>query len=246
MATKTFFLYGAPGSGKTTMACTAPKPLLIIDADCKALEMHNLSRDYKFDSDGITIKELDIPFSPGSLKEQLLGKKSAPTTMPMGYLQFVDIISELEDECPYKTVVIDSLTMLNEHLKRYFLFATKKSQLAFDGWEFTQSAYCDLFKAIKKIKGVENFILIAHERMVKVKEGEQVVGTVIRPLIESSMKDKFGIFFNEIYYCSCTENNNVLSFKVRTMPDEEHIARTSMPLNCIEEPDFIKILAKLK
>jgi len=239
----TFFVYGAPGTGKTTLACTAPTPILILDVDGKASSMHNISH---LIADGrVTVRTLDVPLSSGTLRNKLLTIKSPQVSMPMGLLKLADIITELEGKCEYKTVVLDSLTLTNEHIKRYLLFATKKVQLSYEGWAFVQDTYINLFESLQKI-AVENIIIIAHERIDKDTKVDASTKFVIRPLIESSMKDKFGIFFNEIYYCFVTDTDGNTKWKVRTSPNEDIIARTSLNLDTIEEPNISQILIKGK
>ena len=250
------FLYGRPGTGKTTLTTTFIKlghKVKIIDVDNKAEDMQNLQPFIKEGS--LIIQSIKAPLVDTSLRNRVTHVISAgqnfslapPDRQPQGYLEFVDIIDGLSklrqegkkdpDGC---TVLVapDSVTTLLEHLKRLLLFMSKKGKFTFDEWAAWLSNLEEIFHTLSSLQGMYKHVVVtAHEMTERDEDTGRVTG--IFPLIEGSMKYKVGDYFNEIYHTMIDvpkEGPPVYYVETRSVNRAE--ARTSRQLDTEEESDF--------
>ena len=96
-------ILGKPGSGKTTLSGTYPKPILYVSIDA--------------DGGGEVLK----CYSDDEIKTLSL-KSDDPTTPGAKHIQtkLMDLLNELSGEHPYKTVVLDAYSSIEEGLVSYF------------------------------------------------------------------------------------------------------------------------------
>lgn len=235
MGYKSILLYGAPGSGKTTMACTLPGKSLLIDVDNKANEMTSI-----VDNDNITIKPITAKLTQAKLKLVLLSKTGLP--QPKGYLELCDIITDLETKFPedINNVIVDSVTKVCEHLKRAILWNENVSSMRIQDWGiFLTNLECFVNTVISLPC---NKVLVCHDNI----EQDALTGEIVyRPLIEGQMRHKIAQSFTEVYYMSpIMTKDKKPTYRVLTCNDGKRIARTALNLDVYEKADLDYILKK--
>lgn len=234
------FIYGRPGSGKTTLAASMTKlgyKVLFIDVDCKVEEMHNLKQP--LEQGLIEIWPVEQKLMESSLKTKMLQPAIALLKQPKGYLQFCDYISKLEEikECPWQVLVVDSLTSLVEHEKRLIGHLAKKDKFSFDEWGVLLANLEELFYTLLSLRKLfEHVIVIAHEMIEKDEDTGRIVS--ILPAIEGSMRNKISKYFTEVYRLEVKESKTGVSYLAHTKPLNKAEARTSRQLEAISEADF--------
>lgn len=238
-------LVGPPGAGKTTAAATAPSPVLFLDMDNKVHKMENVQA--KLASGEI------IQWTPNArLFEGKLAGFVANATNPQakfvqrratGYMNLAEVIDKLEaDECKYngvqiRTVVLDSFTSVEEHLKRLLMSANGVATISQPLWGTVLTNYENLLNSLLSLKGV-NVIVIAHQKPNK----DDLTGVITyTPLISGQMKDKIGKDFEEVYFLEKTIKNNAAVYEMLTIGSTTKPCRTSKKLEARVIPDFSKI-----
>jgi len=251
------FLYGSPGSGKTTLAASMTNLGLkveFIDIDGKVDKMANLKPLVtKGLIKAITLKS---PLVEGTLRQRvtLLRSTTSKRTlvkMPQGFLEFCDIIDNYEKDASagHKrkgwVLAVDSLTRLQEHMKRFLLFVEDKNKFTFDQWDIWKTNLEELIARLQGLDGYfDHVIVTAHEQAEYSEDGAIIA---YRPMIDGSMKYKTGSYFEEMYY---TYIKNVPGspprFMVRTVSDGKREARTSRNLTVDAPADFAELFSTSK
>lgn len=237
-------LVGAPGAGKTTAACTAPGPVLFFDMDNKIHKMDNIKAKVKSGQ--------VIQWTPNArLFEGKLANFVKGATNPMakltqsraeGYMNLAEAIDKFDaDGCKYngvkvETIVLDSFTSMEEHLKRLLMSANGVVTISQPLWGTVLTNYENMLNALLNLKC--NVIVIAHQKPNK----DSLTGVIsYTPLISGQMKDKIGKDFEEVYYLEKTVKNNEAVYEMLTVGSSTKPCRTSKALAARVEPDFGKI-----
>jgi len=242
-------LCGDWGSGKTTMASTAPKPILILDVDNKASKMANLQP--LIEKGEVIVWPITETLSTSGLA-RLAGTKFDEgrdkfiTQRPKGYQQLSDYIDILvKDGCviehkgkkvKIETVVLDSYTTTNEHIRYLILAANGSMAMSMPLWGVLLRNFETLNSTMLSLPA--NIIFICHERMDK----DELSGRIeVKPLIEGQMANKIGKDFEEVYFMKRTIVGKEVKFMCYPWGDNMRQGRTSRSLPTEVEPDFSKI-----
>jgi len=235
-------LVGPPGSGKTTAACTAEPPVLFLDMDNKIHKMINIKDKV---ADGRVLQwtpqerlftgKLSNFVNSGINPQAKFAQQRAK-----GYAKLAEKIDELETgACMHegkavKTVVLDSFTSTEEHLKRLLMSANNASTISQPLWGTVLTNYENLLNSLLNLQNV-NVIVIAHQRPVK----DELTGIITyAPLISGQMKDKIGKDFEEVYYLEKVIKGGSAVYEMLTLGSTAKPCRTSRVLNARVAPDF--------
>ena len=240
------FIYGRPGSGKTTLAASISKlgyRPLFLDFDKKVRTMKNLQP--LIEAKQITYQEPTSTLSQESMKSRVQqGLKYWPRIQPKGYLELVDILTDLRENPPEDAhlivPVIDSLSRVNEHLKRLIKHFQQKPKLDFDGWDAILVNYEELFSEFYSLQPsiYPHCIMIAHAKDDTIEELKSVE---LKPLLDGQFKDKVGSSVDEQYYSyvEAVNKNQPAKYYILTKPVGKITqARTSRDLPTKVEADF--------
>jgi hypothetical protein len=227
------------------MALTAPKPILVLDVDYKLHKMVNTEDKLR---DKIVIQcAIEEPLSTVTLS-RLASFDPGPASKitvprPKGYIQLADMIDKLvESKCVIEgkkiaTVVLDSYTSMNEHLKRLLMAANGTSTMTMPLYGTALTNFETINNTLLRLPA--NVIFIAHEQVEK----DELTGRIsYRPLIDGSMKEKIGKDFEEVYYLEKTVVSDKVKYEALTVGNSMKSCRTSRVLPAKMEPDFNIIL----
>ena len=239
------FIYGRPGTGKTTLPSTLCKmghKVLYLDIDQKIEKMVNLRK--LLDSGDIQVRTIEAKLTETNLKQRILSPKTAFIKQPKGYLEFCDIITEYEKmvednekhEC--SVLVVDSLTSLLEHLFRLILHLQKKTKFEFDEWGILLTNLEEFFYTLLRLQKLFTHVIVTAHEQTEIDEDTGRI-TAILPQIQGSMRNKVGKYFEEVYYTTVsTSKASSPKYMVTTKPIDKCIARTSRNIDTTEEADF--------
>lgn len=240
MIAKSYLLIGVPGIGKTTAACTCEHPTLIIDIDCKANKMENISHLIK--SGDVVIHPVKIPLVTDSFRDRAIHPDGKIKKQPEGYLYTVDLLNRIlegDDEFKrYNTIVLDSLTRLVEHMKRLLVYLRgqgkfgKKSDgdMNWPSWGSYLSNLEELFTEVVQMD--KNFICTAHEKLEVEHDDFTDTDTILGhwPMVDGQFMKKMSGYFDECYFLTTSytkAKGSVFQFKTR---GNKFCARTSLNL----------------
>ena len=188
---RAILLIGPPGGGKTTLAMQFPN-VCFLDCD------RNLDGPDRFIRQ--KNKELAYCYEPIVLDDD-----GNPVPVEKCFDRLVDKLTQLKTNKDVKTVVIDSLTMVNEFIIRKVLFEQgKKTFMEPHFWAPFKSHFWDLL--VGKIRGTgKTSICTVHEEMVMENDATKVMVTRIIgfvPTVQGKIGDYFGAFFTDIWRCT--------------------------------------------
>ena len=164
-------VYGKSGVGKTYFACHFPKPY-VFDFDNGMLSVRG--KDVEFDTYEDTVRN-------GVFVES-------------AWMKFMKKLSELEGKCEFETLVVDSVTTMEQYAMAHILHINKRKEPTLHEWGRLVEALQDLFKRMTKM--AHHIIFVAHEEMVK----DEVTGDIlITPLIVGKVSNRAPLWFDEVY-----------------------------------------------
>lgn len=264
------FLYGPPGSGKTTLAASMTGlgyKVRFIDVDDKVRLMENLQPDLK--KDNIRVTPISSKLTETTMREAIMTPKVGLAKQPKGYLEICDTITAYEEmfargESPTEQVLVkDSLTSQIEHMKRLISHIQGKTHYTYDEWAIVLNNLEEYFYTMKGLlktgpttnvdqegnvtaipgrPGFDHVIIIAHETT----ERDETTGAIqTLPSLEGQMRHKVGKYFEEVYYCRVeVPKSGTPIYKVLTVSTERYTARTSRDLGVYVSSDFSVIFGK--
>lgn len=170
-------IYGSAGCGKTTMIGTFPKPILVFNFDDKMKPLYGI--------DGI--EAVNYPFDKSSECSKV-------------WRQFLKDFREAKKDPKYKTLAMDSLTLMNRVLITHIMIMSGKQpedKPTLPNYGEMKDMYEYLFIEMNKIQD-KNVIMTAHIQEVY---GEEDVLLERSPLITGAkIRAALPALFEELYY----------------------------------------------
>jgi hypothetical protein len=267
---KTTCLQSDPGMGKSMMAglTAVNRPVHFVDIDRKILSAAWASEGIA--KGDITVWELEEPIDATNFANRItsLIKKEKPPVQPQGWIKFGEYINAHEDPAwkAANTVVIDSLTLLNEHLKTFIMWGAGKSKFTFDQWSALKIGWMDTMSALRDLHREHNkdLIVTVHERD-KGQPGEKSTGIKTESVlsggevsyqqvvqgvqdikvwasIDGAFGDLIGAQMDEYYHLYVEVDDGKPRWRCRVHPDGKRSLRTSFKHSeAVHDPDFRKI-----
>jgi len=187
-----YLFYGAGGTGKTKAIRTAPTPIYT----------------FAFDDGLLTNRGWDIEFD--TFTDDVAKGKIVKSAM----VKAENKLKELEDNCPYATVVLDNLSSLEEFAVNYTAQLNKHTMIEWQDWGGATNIVRDWLFRLLKLPCIK--IIIAHEAMVK----DEVQGDfrIMPAICGKKLPPKLVNLFDEAYRFTADRS---------TAGESEYIIRTS-------------------
>jgi len=161
------------------------------------------------------------------------------------WLKFEAKLSEFEKSCPFETLVIDSVTTMEEYLLDHLIALTRKPRPTQLEWGQLVLDLADVFLRVGKFK--TNIVVVAHEQMVQ----DEITGEVlVMPLIYGKkLPGQLPLFFDEMYRAQTSRDAKTGKpvYQLLTTADIKFSAKSRLAcLDPIEVPDYNVIIGKVK
>lgn len=182
------WIYGAPFSGKTTLADQFPDVVM-------------LNTDGNLNSFTSPVVEI---------KERVEGRQIIDT-----WTVFTETITELQKGSEFKTIVVDLVEDTFEACRRYCyvkLGIEHESDNSFKAWDFVRNEFLTTMKRLMTLD--YNIVLISHEDMSKditKKSGDKI--TSIRPNIQDKLANKLAGMVDIVARVVADGSERTLNFK---------------------------------
>ena len=185
---KKVWIYGAPFSGKTTLADHFPNPIM-------------LNTDGNLNSFTAPVVEI---------KETLEGRIKVSA-----WENLKDTIDELQKGSDFETIVVDLVEDCYEHCRRWCyakLGIEHESDNSFKAWDFVRNEFLTTFKKLMTLD--YNIVLISHEdssKDITKKTGDKI--TSIRPNIQDKVANKLAGMVDIVARVVADGDERTLQFK---------------------------------
>lgn len=182
------WVYGAPFSGKTTLADQFPDAIM-------------LNTDGNLNSFSSPVVEI---------KERVNGRQVIDT-----WTVFNETITELQKGSDFKTVVVDLVEDTFEACRRYCytkLGIEHESDNSFKAWDYVRNEYLTTMKRLMTLN--YNIVLISHEdtsKDITKKSGDKI--TSIRPNIQDKLANKLAGMVDIVARVVADGSERTLNFK---------------------------------
>lgn len=199
------FVCGDSGTGKSVFAGTFPKPIYLFNFDDAILSYMGLDVEYE-----------DYPLSA------------------QGWVKFEKDFNALrklakDDEFPYKTVVIDSITSWSDiAMERALSLDPKRSPTGGPMWNVHYGMVKNLLEGkVRQLLDLPaNIVVIGH--LTKLTDGEtgSIIG--IEPMLTGQLSAKVPAYFDEVYYATNKLVQGQTQFKLLTLAHGHMKARSRL------------------
>lgn len=145
------------------------------------------------------------------------------------YQEFEMRFVELEKECQYETIVLDSITTMQEYLMEKILTANRKQLPTLHEWNMLIISLKDLFMRLTKMS--KHLVVVAHEQVLQ----DEITGEMlVRPLIVGKkLPAQLPLWFDEVYRAQVSRTKDAMpSYDILTASDIKYTAKTR--LSCLE------------
>lgn len=191
---RTMWIYGAPFSGKTTFADSAPNPLML-------------------NTDGNAVY-VTAPYV--SIQDEVT-KNGRIIKRTMAWEVFKDYIEELETGGnDYQTIVVDLVNDTYEMCRLYMydkLGITHESDDTFRAWDKVRTEYLSTMRRVLHLP-YENIVLLSHEDSTKdltKKSGEKI--TSVKPKMADKVADSLAGMVGFVGRAYVDDGKHLLSIK---------------------------------
>lgn len=230
---------GEPGTGKTQSLLTilpfvkeTKKPFVIVDVDGKISSNPNFNQPIK---DGhFVILDPGNRLVEGSFMDRIRKMQQSPTNEPKGWLGLGDILDDLtQNSDKFCGACLDTLTSVEDHIKRFISFTNKKVKFDFAEWGVLLMSFQELFNYFYAME-MPLKIINMHSNYDK----DELTGRVkLLPLVTGSFKDKAGTYPSEFFlnFARPTKDKAAQYFW-RVTPDDRFTARSIIFQGQVEVP----------
>ena len=165
-------IYGKSGTGKTTFACTFPKPYV-----------------FDFDNGMLSQRGKDIEYDV--FEDRIVNDVVAKS----GWKEFLSKLDEVEKDPKYETLVVDSITTLEDSLMKDTLTLNKRTIPTLAEWLIVMNQLEGIINRMTKMG--KHVVFTAHETIM---QDELTSEVWILPLIVGKkLPGKLGLWFDECY-----------------------------------------------
>lgn len=217
---------GEPGTRKSTSALSFPKPQYWFSIDKKMDALRIPAKNWN-------VNLTDIEYDDYS-----------------DYMEMPKKLAQLQMNCKYKTIIIDSITsnadMINRHTISFKSGATRKSGQSaefkiagisvntIEDYKAENSAFQEIIAVTKDIKSYHNVnvILIAHIMNEKLANSDKQIARII-VTGGKAISAKFPAYCEEVYHFDTEPNIDMTkarSYIIQTQHTGDDFARTQLPL----------------
>ena len=170
--------------------------------------------------------------------------KNVPFELYTDYSTFLNDWRKFIADDEYETLIIDSITTMEEYCQKYVLQLNKKTQMDLNTWGVLIDALQSLFLSIKNVN--KHVVVIAHEQMIQDGITQEVQ---ILPLISGKqLPAQLGLFFDEVYRMQVgRDKEGKPLYQMLTRADTKYTAKSRLRiLETVETPSYDVIMRKIK
>lgn len=188
------WVYGAPFSGKTTLADKFPNPLML-------------------NTDG-NIEYVTAPYLP---MKDVVTVNGRLTTTKLAWEVFKETIAELQKkQNDFKSIIVDLVEDMYESCRLYMykqMGITHESDDSFKAWDKVRTEFLSTMRELMNLD-YENIILISHEdtsKDITKRTGDKI--SSVRPNIQEKIANKLAGMVDVVVRCVVIDGKHLLTFK---------------------------------
>jgi len=139
------------------------------------------------------------------------------------YSDFEVKFKQLEANCPYDTIVIDSVTTMEKYCMQKALLANRRAMPTMNEWNILIAELTDLFTRATKMS--KHVVVIAHEEMVQ----DEITGEIlVRPqIVGKKLPAQLPLWFDEVYRMQVSRTKEgVPLYSILTVSDMKYTAKS--------------------
>lgn len=209
-------IYGNSGTGKTCFAASFPTPLWFCDFDGKVGSAANFWRT----KDPKRLEHIAY--------ENFSGYQAQGGIRVIQ--KFEGMLRELETKCPFKTIVLDSLTTFTDALMQHVIQenpGTKrfsKDTPVLQDYGLLNQHFKTIMRRLLALP--TNLVVVGH---IKITEDQITGETMHRPALSGQLPELLPVLFQEVYRSFVETKDGKTTYLAQTRGNQRFITRTEIP-----------------
>ena len=154
-------------------------------------------------------------------------------------------LSEFERKCPYETLVIDSITTMQEYAMKEILEVNRRKEPTLHEWGRLINWLQDVF--LRMTKMAHHIVVIAHEQVIQDEITSEVL--VLPLIVGKKLPAQLPLWFDEVYRCQTVRDPKTGKpiYQLLTTADLKYSAKSRLGvLSVVEEPSYEVIMGKVR
>ena len=152
-------------------------------------------------------------------------------------------LKELELKCPYETIVVDSVSTMQEIMMKRQLELNRKMSPTLHEWMMLVQGIKSLFSRLVAMP--QHLVITAHEEIIR----DEITGEIlVQPLIVGKLASSLPIYFDEVYRGEVRKDKSgKVIYQILTTATTKYSAKSRLGcLDTVEVPSFEAIIKKVK
>ena len=154
-------------------------------------------------------------------------------------------LQQLQGHCPYETIVLDSVTTMQEYMMKDILTVNKRTEPTLHEWGRLVDGLQALFMQLTKM--ANHLVVVAHEQVLQDEVTSEIL--VLPLIVGKKLPGQIPLWFDEVYRSQTATDSKTgkAVYQILTTAGLRYVAKSRLGvLDPIEVPSYQVIMGKVR